>query len=903
MSSSKTTMARLFLCIVATILLSGSGAQPVGPTLCEQALEPVMHEIEVHQMDGNAERDAIVARLDALSTQFGRDGSECVLTIATQRGRMTNFNGHYSETIEHAQGVVPVGGSVPYPDVTATFYNTWATALKQMGRSAEARQIYVANARLVPRLSTEKAIAVLRTLATQAQEDGDWALAERTLNRALTLVRDSIGMSPDVTSGTYGRLLGDKCYLFQQMASEQPDPEKQRHLSLRTRATADSALSLMRAFRTDNPVERNFYRGRQALVLMDVAYAEAVLGEHATASARLDASRALLSPVVQQMFTYALSDYWMRRSQTAQMASRLDEAATAAEQSRATCDPDAAELLCEAATAEQMASVAADDRRNRDAERLYREAIDLYDVEWEQLRFEDWSASGFALLRSPYQGLSRVLVREGRATEAFVVLDKARARALRDIRIRQHERTRLSPAQRLRADSLLAGVHEMRMRYVTATLSVVQKATLQDSISRIQDEISDGTQQHETLPASLDVAALQQTLGSQRRTLVSYLVSGDSTLAFVVTADTLAARTLYIDEGRIEKEMKAAGGAWAPGETDPALRLAPLNRLYAALIAPIADLFRDGDGLVVISEGSLADLPFGMLVETPAQDYATARFLIRSRAISTDLAASLILDDAGVSNAPFTLDLAAFGRSRFDGAGGTFRSRSGPLLANLPYVVGEINRVESHVGNREAVMNDKATEAEFRATATHARIVHIASHAEADPQYPLNSRIYLWGDPGAGDDGILHLFELQDLAIPADLVVLSGCSTAAGQAQPGEGTIGLQYGVRAAGARATVATLWAVDDRATAEIVDVFYKGLATGLPKDRALQQAQLEYLDGHSGSEASPYLWAATVLSGSPAPIPIEAPVPMWPWAAGALALGAGGLAWHARRRPTDA
>ncbi len=893
---------RLFLCLLAAVFLSGSGAQQTGPTPCETALAPLLPDLEARQLDGDAVRDSLVRRLDALEVRFGQEMSACRMTIAIQRARMTGGSGHYQETIDHARTVLPLGSPVHFPDETAELYTLWANSLKHMGRKAEARQVYTASARLVPRLGVRRAIGVLRTLAAQMQEDGDWALAEGTLNRALTIARDSSDIDPGEMSAIYGRLLGDKSYLLQQRITEQADPDLRRRTALRLRAVADSAVALMQAYRTDDPIQREVYRARQALVLMDVAYGEAVLGDHATAAARLAASRALLSPTAQEMFSYALSDYWMRRSETELMAGRLAEAAESAEKSRATCDPESADLMCEAATVEQAAKVLEAAGQNGRAEQLYRRTIALYDVEWEQQRFEDWSASGFALLRGPYQGLARVLVREGRPSEAFAVLDAARARALRDIRTRQQARERLTPALRLRADSLLAVVHGLRMRLVQTTLLPEQRAALEDSVSRGQEQITAGTPHRTTGARPLDIEALQRTLGAQRRTLVSYLVGADSTTAFVITADTLVARTLHATVSSIAHEMRAAGGVWAPANADPAIRLGPLNRLYDALVAPIAGLFRPGDGLVVIPEGQLADLPFGMLVEAPAQDYASARFLVRSRAVSTDLAASLLVEDAGRSEASFDFDLVAFGRSRFDGGGGTFRSRSGPLLANLPYVVGEIERVKSHVRNREAAMNADATEAEFNATAGRARIVHVASHAEADPQYPLNSRIYLWDGPG-DDDGIVHLFELQDLSLPADLVVLSGCSTAVGQAQPGEGTIGLQYGVRAAGARATLATLWPVDDRATATIVDAFYAGLAKGLPKDRALQQAQVAYLDAHAGAEASPYFWAATVLSGSPAPVPIHAPRPVWPWAVGALALVAVGLAWRARRRPTDA
>lgn len=463
----------------------------------------------------------------------------------------------------------------------------------------------------------------------------------------------------------------------------------------------------------------------------------------------------------------------------------------------------------------------------------------------------------------------------------------------------------MTPARRGRIDSLLDAVHTERLALLGDTLEPEERALVALRVSRLQARIAAETDDVAPGFDGLDLPRLQRTLRAQARTLVSYVVGERETLAFVVTADTLVARTLPTTGLDVRRLMRRAGGPWKSGGPDAAVRLGPLHELHERLVRPIRDVLPGRGALVVIPDGPLADLPFEMLVEAPAEDYETARFLVRRQAISTDLAAALIVDDADRPEADFAFDLVAFGRGRFDGAGGTWRGRSGPLLANLPNVAREIARVRGRIGNRRTALDADATEARFRAEARRARIVHVASHAEADPVFPLYSRVYLWNDPEADDDGIVHLFELQGLRLPADLVVLSGCSTAAGQAQAGEGTVGLQYGVRAAGARAALATLWPVDDQATAEIVDTFYEGLAAGLPKDRALQRAQVAFLDRHEGADASPYYWASAVLSGSPAAVPVHAPTPVWPWGLGAAALlaGAGGLAWRARRRPADA
>jgi CHAT domain-containing protein len=341
--------------------------------------------------------------------------------------------------------------------------------------------------------------------------------------------------------------------------------------------------------------------------------------------------------------------------------------------------------------------------------------------------------------------------------------------------------------------------------------------------------------------------------------------------------------------------MAEAGGPWAARE-DVALSLPPLHRLYEALVQPLAGVLPGATPLVVVPDGPLFDLPFGLLVEAPAESYTDAAFLIRRRPVSVEMAAALVTERVPESHRGRAL--VAFGRSQFGGAPRQWRGPGGEPLADLPNVAREIERVGDHAGGARLAMNEAATEDRLGDWLDDARVVHLASHATSDAASPPLSRIFLWNDPDADDDGVLHLYELQARHLQADLIVLSGCSTAKGQAQPGEGTLSLQYGVRAAGAQAALATLWPVDDRAMADVMDDFYGGLAEGLPKDRALQRAQVAYLDSHDGLDASPFFWASLVLSGNAEPVDLGRSWTLWIVAAD-VALAAALAWWLARRR----
>jgi CHAT domain-containing protein/Tfp pilus assembly protein PilF len=145
------------------------------------------------------------------------------------------------------------------------------------------------------------------------------------------------------------------------------------------------------------------------------------------------------------------------------------------------------------------------------------------------------------------------------------------------------------------------------------------------------------------------------------------------------------------------------------------------------------------------------------------------------------------------------------------------------------------------------------------------RIVHFATHGLLNSERPkLSGLVFsLIDQEGKPQDGFLRLHEIYNLQLNADLIVLSACETGLGKEIKGEGLIGLTRGFMYSGAPRVVASLWNVDDLATAELMKLFYQRmLKDGLPAGAALRAAQLEL----SGQKrwASPYFWAGFVLNG---------------------------------------
>ena len=521
------------------------------------------------------------------------------------------------------------------------------------------------------------------------------------------------------------------------------------------------------------------------------------------------------------------------------------------------------------------------------ADSLSTQALHL--VEAERASFGVGTGKSRANVWYPYY-LSRVglLLRQHRNEEAFLALDNARARGLRDLRRRRF--SELSPTVRPTADSLASVLADLHNRLAEPALS-------QADIVRLRGHVSEVEAQKTALYGEAPVAErpsirpIQAALAEREQVLVTYYLEAPAH-AFVLRPDTLIAVPLdpSLDADRIRSLMQAVTPQWnqaaGPISLDNAsFELAPLKTLYDLLFAPIASHIPADAALVVVPEGPLAQFPFGLLLERdPGRfQFDAAPFLLRRHAISTELAAALLLDKADPSPAA---DLVAFGRSEFGGIDlqsplrSVYASEAPP---DLPSVARELHHFERRFPSALVALDDAATESSLYRSLGSARLLHLASHAFVAESDPLNSYIQLAAGSDSTEDGRLYLHELLSRPLNASLVVLSGCRTARGRDLSGEGTLGLHYAVRAAGAGSSLGTLWRVDDDATVELMDLFYEHLARGERKDIALQRAQIDYLDQHDGLRNSPFFWAAPVLYGNPAPVDLPSAPSAWWWLVG--------------------
>jgi CHAT domain-containing protein len=328
---------------------------------------------------------------------------------------------------------------------------------------------------------------------------------------------------------------------------------------------------------------------------------------------------------------------------------------------------------------------------------------------------------------------------------------------------------------------------------------------------------------------------------------VEYLVSDEWTIAFVVSNDGIDAMELTIDHKTVRQLTRFLRGTLGPSDEDELWRT-PLRRLHRELIAPLeaAGHLDDTRLLIFAPHAELHYVPFQALLRP---DPHGESFLIESYDIAYTPSASVWAELA--RREPETR-----------GRGLLAMAPQPDALINSAAEVQTISRSDTLA---EVFIGSRATEGVFRGLAPDRDVLHLATFGVLNTRNPLFSYVQL--NPDEASDGRLEAHEVFGLRLNADLIVLSACETglASGlryDVPPGDDWVGLVRAFLHAGARSVVASLWPVDDRATAMLMERFYTGLESGRSKARSLADAQRALLSepGH----ANPFYWAAFQLTG---------------------------------------
>ena len=206
-----------------------------------------------------------------------------------------------------------------------------------------------------------------------------------------------------------------------------------------------------------------------------------------------------------------------------------------------------------------------------------------------------------------------------------------------------------------------------------------------------------------------------------------------------------------------------------------------------------------------------------------------------------------------------------------------------------------LNQIGSHFNSKYNLIGNEASRNNFLQSFSNYRIIQIYTHS-ADNSDKGEPVMYF-------SDSALYLSELIPLNKPVTrLIVLSACETGSGKVYKGEGIFSFNRGFAALGIPTAITNIWSVDDQATYQLSQLFYRWLAKGLPTDVALQKAKLEFFQTGSKERQLPYYWAAAIVVGKTDSILMEN---AFPWKTVALLTVFAGFSllqlfnWRSRRR----
>lgn len=509
-------------------------------------------------------------------------------------------------------------------------------------------------------------------------------------------------------------------------------------------------------------------------------------------------------------------------------------------------------------------------RRGRiaEAQALYKHAEDVIDG---MLGGDDsyWNSSIAAAMSQTYLQHFELVAKQADIAGAFQILERVRGRTLATALEDRKADPQSGSTEAATVDSYVATTQIRLMQ----TNSPVEREKLLDALAeyewRLRLAWNRGDQRFPIDPAPL--TQVQDSLKPDEA-LLEYVLDEPNSFCISVTHRTVSLRVLPAGRKQIEKLVQRYIDEIRAKEAG----VEEAKQLDAFLVQPIPET-STGKRFIVVPDGILNLLPFEALRNSGGQ-YLLTSDVISYAPSATVLDALRRQDKQQEAPRPFL----GVGDVAYENQGGagkrmtaseTLRGRFvrgftdfvGMPLHDLPQTREEVESISRIVGKgAETLFGASATESAFKKEPLNEfRVLHLAVHGFADPQFPERSALVLGADPKAGEDGLLQVREIKKLRLNAELTTLSACDTGVGKLQGEEGVSDLAEAFLAAGAKTVVASLWSADDTFASALMERFYQRLALGEETSSALRGAKLDLLTKY-GEQVSPFYWAAFVVIG---------------------------------------
>ncbi len=514
----------------------------------------------------------------------------------------------------------------------------------------------------------------------------------------------------------------------------------------------------------------------------------------------------------------------------------------------------------------------------------------------------DFRVSYFAGVKKHYDLCITILMRleqmrpgHGSAAEALLVNERAKARLLQDL-VRESRSVLDSGASKtlLDRDRELRALFRIQAQY-RMDLLINKKDPAE--IQQVEQELEQIRAQYQQVQAQLrerkspeqtqvTLEQVQNALRADDTMLLEYVLSDERSYLWLVTSSSLEtfelpARKVIEDTAReAYKSLTARQGNDDGGSYSDIVAAADnrwkeiSSKLSEILLGPVADKI-GSKRLLVVSEGALQNIPFDSL---PSPKGTGSLLIEKNEVVVMPSVSTLIsIRNSRLHHAQTNELLAIIADPVFspgdERAPQNLSSRVGlpsgaKSLVRLPYTSKEADDIAAIApGGNALVLKGFDAQRERAMSSDFARhkILHIAAHSYLDSSRPEQSGIVLSTLDRSGNptNGFMSLHDINSLDLSSDLTVLSACQTALGQDIKGEGIMGLTHGFLSAGSNTVVASLWKVDDRATAKLMVDFYKSmLEQGMSPAAAHRSAKLKLMK-EKGWDA-PYYWAGFVVQG---------------------------------------
>jgi CHAT domain-containing protein/tetratricopeptide (TPR) repeat protein len=525
----------------------------------------------------------------------------------------------------------------------------------------------------------------------------------------------------------------------------------------------------------------------------------------------------------------------------------------------------------------------------------------------------------YDLCRDILMQLERVQPGKGFATRAFFISEESRARSLLDqvkesqIDIRDAATAELLKVQR-EVNGQIASLAQYQYDLSVSGRDSNQLSEVDNRINKLRAESQEiqaklrarNPTQLPAEPVALkDLSQIQKELQTANATLLEYSLGDERSYLFAITSNSVgsyellprkileaATREVYDLTTTRQSLNGSAAGYEAIIEAADNCYPEKAAQLSQMLLAPVVEQLGT-KRLIVVTEGALQYVQFEALPVpgTILRGSETARLLIQTNEVVVIPSMSILmtmrsaksrlaspgrivavmadpvfnLGDERVENGQLSPAIARATPVADQAREGLLRG-GGP--SRLVHASEEADAIAEAApwgttmvargfdANRETAMSSRVSEYQ---------IVHFATHGFLDSEHPELSGIVLSmvDQNGFKKSGLMTLHDIYSLDLAAELTVLSACQTALGKDIKGEGVVGLAYSFMSAGSKSVVASLWKVDDRATAILMSNFYKSmLREGVPPVAALRAAKLKMIEDQRWN--SPYYWAGFVFQG---------------------------------------